>query len=197
MAKIDERELLDKGYIKAKVIIELVGNPKAHIEKTMTLLIKTLKQNKGISIVSEETAPAEDVGDGMFSTFSELQILFKSMQEMSWLAINFAPASIEVLEPGKLTLKERDITNFMNDLLSQVHQMNTKNLETTSMNKGLMRSINALLRNAILLGLGRESMTPESISKRIGVQGKEIEAVLDAMIKEGKLEKEGDKYRRK
>ena len=46
--------------IHARVIIEMMGAPKGHVEKTMQLLLEKLEQDEAIALVGHETAdPAE------------------------------------------------------------------------------------------------------------------------------------------
>jgi hypothetical protein len=198
MKKKELNEYLDKGYLYVNILFEIVGNPKEHIEKAMKMVLDEIRKEKNIIFVKEDVGSAEDVGDGLWSVYAETDLLLDKLEKLSWISFNFLPATIEIKEPGKITLKDKQLNDFVNDLLSQLHQTNIKQVELNSNTQGLLRNINALMRNAILLSLGEgEKKTPDDIGIRIGVQGKDLEPVLEAMIKEGKLEKKGDKYSRK
>ncbi len=193
------KEYVEKGYLYVNVIIEIVGNPKEHIEKAMTTVTDAIKKEKGIEFVKEDRGSAEDAGEGLWGVYSELELLLKDLDNLSWIAFNFMPASIELKEPAKITLKDKQFTDFMGDILSQLHQINMKQVQMDSDKKGLLRNINALIRNSVLLALDSEKVekkTAEGIGEKIGVKGEELKPVLEAMAKEGSITLNGEEYSR-
>ena len=193
------KEYVEKGYLHVNVLFEVVGNPREHVEKALNLVLGTIKKEKGIVFVSDDTGSAEDAGEGLWGIYSEVELLLKDLNKLSWLAFNFIPASIELKSPAKLTVKDKDVTDFMGDMLSQLHQVNMKQVEIKSERDGLIRNINALIRNSVLLScdVAGKPLKADEIGLKVGMKGKDVKPFLDAMIKEGKIVESSGKYSRK
>jgi len=195
MEKSEIKKYLEKGYFYVNIIFEIIGNPKEHINKAIKMVIQRIKDEGAITFVKEEFGEPEETVDGLWGVYCETELLIPDLYTLTSLAFLYSPASIEILEPAKLTLKDKELTDVMGDMLSHLHDLNTKHIELNSMNKALQKNVNALVRNAILLALNKKELTSYEIGKMIGVAGKGIEPVLDAMIKEEKLEKDKSKYK--
>lgn len=189
------KQYLDQGYIHLIVLFEIVGNPKEHVSKAMDQVLESIGKDARIKIVSNDKGTVEDAGEGLWGTYCESELLVKDILSLSWLAFNFLPASIEIKSPSKLTLKDKELTDFMGDLISQLHESNKKLVSTNSINMSMLRNINALMRNAVLISLNQEQKTAAELAKKVGVQTKDIEPLLDAMIKEKTIEKNGTKFK--
>lgn len=189
------KQYLDQGYMQLIVLFEIVGNPKEHIAKAMDEVMKRIETNKNIKVISSEKGEPEDAGEGLWGTYCESEMLVKDLLTLSWLSFNFLPASIEVKAPAKLTIKDKELTDFMGDLVSQLHESNKRVVATNSVNMGMLRNINALMRNAVLISLNQEQKTAAELAKKVGVQTKDIDALLEAMIKEKTIEKSGNKFK--
>jgi hypothetical protein len=194
MDKRKIKEYLDKGYVHINTMFEIIGNPKEHVEKSMKLLLETIKQNKEILITKEEYGKPEETSDGLWGTFCEAEMLVKDRNTIGWIAFNYVPASMEIIAPEKITFKDKEMTDFIGDLLAQLHETNQKQISLNSVNHVMLKNINALMRNAILIAINNNTNSAAEIGKIVGVPGKDIEPVLEAMIKEGRIEKKGSKY---
>ncbi|MBS3108311.1 hypothetical protein J4409_00400 [Candidatus Woesearchaeota archaeon] len=118
---------MGENKILIRTVIEILGSPKEHVEETMKLVINRAKEN--FKLLSEKTYKSEEV-QGMWSTFAELEISFKDMEQLIIFCFEFMPSSIEVIEPVSFNLKCTDISNTLNDLLAKLHRydMVVKNL---------------------------------------------------------------------
>ncbi|MFP4568350.1 MAG: hypothetical protein ACLFN8_05390 [Candidatus Woesearchaeota archaeon] len=184
----------EKGYLHLNVLFEVVGNPKEHVEAMIKKVLEGVRANKDIIVISEDFGEAEDAGDGLFGTFCECELLIKDLNLLSWLAFNFSPASIEIKAPKELIIKDKKMTDFMGDLLSQLHQNNMLAMQSKSESKSLLMNFNALVRNTILIVLKDGARHASDIGKSVGITEKGIVPVLEAMIKEGTVRKDGDKF---
>ena len=95
---MEKDDILDKGGLYTRVIIEIAGSPKEHIEKSMQSLVENIKKKSGLDVKHEDTAEAEE-NEKMWTTFTELEILFKRLDTLLDFIYEFMPASIEVIEP--------------------------------------------------------------------------------------------------
>ncbi|MBN1175932.1 hypothetical protein JXA48_04780 [Candidatus Woesearchaeota archaeon] len=187
------KEYVEKGYIRVSVIFEIVGKPQKHVEETIKAYVANIKTNEEIKVIKEEYEPAEDAGEDLFSTIAEVEMLLENMDKLTWLAINFTPASIEVIEPATITVEQREITHWMNDLLARLHEMGMIQKAVRSQTETLIRNFNSMTRNAILLVL-REGAEIGTVSQKIGMSDEHTQKFLDALLKEKKIKKEGNSF---
>jgi hypothetical protein len=190
------KEFVEEGYIHINVLFEVVGNPKEHVEAMIRKVMEGIKANKDIKVFKEDYEAAEDAGEGLWGTICESEMLIKNVGILSWIAFNFSPASIEIKEPKQITMKDKEMTDFVGELLAQLHQNNMVLIQAKSDSKGLLMNFNALMRNAVLISVQGDEKTADEIGKAIGIDEKGIMPVLDAMIKEKTLAKKDDKYYR-
>lgn len=193
MKKKDIKKAVEEGSLYITVIFEVIGQPQEHVEKTIKSYLETIKTDKELTFIEEEFEPAEEVEEGLFSAVCEAQLLVKNLEKLTWLAMNFSPASIEILEPNKLTVGQKEMTNWLNDLLAKLHEIGMIRKADKSEVEGLIRNFNAMTRNAIILAL-REPATIDTISKQVGMKKEHTEKFLEALIKEKKITKEKNKY---
>lgn len=186
-----------EGYIHINVIYEIVGNPKEYVSKALDTVLDKIKQQKEIIVLSEEKGTTEDAGGGMWGTYCEAEMLVKNLTTLSWLSFNFMPASIEIKAPAKLVIKDKEMTDFMGDLISQLHEANKNIVQANSTNMTMLKNINALLRNLVLVSLKQGDKSAAELGKEAGIQTKDLDPLLEAMVKEKTVEKKGNKYTRK
>ncbi len=118
---------MENTKIKVRTILEILGSPKEHVEETLQFVIGKAKES--FNLLSETTYETEEV-DGLWSTFCELQISFKDLEQLTIFCFDFMPSSVEVLEPISMSLKCTNVANLYNDLLAKLHRydMVVKNL---------------------------------------------------------------------
>lgn len=187
------KKFIDEGYLRVNVIFEIVGKPKEHIEKTIKVYIENIKQDENIHFINEEYEEAEELEEGIFSTVAETEILVSSIEKLNWLCVNFSPASVEILEPDKKTMNQKEIGDWLNDLLSRLHEIGMVQKNLKGQYDVLVKNFNAMTRNAIILSL-KDTNDIDIIAKKIGMQKEHTEKFLEALIKEEKVKKEKNKY---
>lgn len=195
MKEKEIKEYLEKGYIRVSVMFEVLGKPQKYVDDTIKAYIANIKTNKDIEVLSEEFEPAETAGEDLFSAIAEVEMLVENMDKLVWIAINYSPASMEILEPATLTIEQKEISNFMNDLLARLHEIGMIQKSSNSQSQTLIRNFNSMTRNAILLVL-REGAEIKTISQKIGMDDEHTQKFLDALIKEKKIKKEGNSFYR-
>ena len=192
----EKREIKGKiaeGKILTRVIIEIVGKPKEHIEKALNIVIKKIKEEKDIEVIEEKTFNAEKQEE-MFSTFAELGILFNNLQKLVEFCFDFMPSSIEILDPEKLSIKSNGFAGLINDLLAKLHQMNLKLVQNNAEKKALKNNMLNILKNTVMILLNIKSMQLEQISKSSGINEKDLKPLLDSMVKENIINIKEDIY---
>ncbi len=188
------KEKLADGWIRALVTFELVGKPREHIENTLKSYLANIKNDSRIMTIREEFADAIEQDDGFFSAFCEYECVVETMEVMTWLAINFMPASIEILDPEHIKLEGRIIGNWFNDLLAKLHEVSNVLREERGVNAHITQGMNALIKNAIVLALKGGEKTSKQLEKVLGIPAKQLEPFLTHLVDKGGIIQKNNKY---
>ncbi|MBR9693264.1 hypothetical protein GOV07_05055 [Candidatus Woesearchaeota archaeon] len=188
------KEQLSEGWLRVLITFELVGKPREHIEATIKSYLANIKQDKRIKAIKEEFAEAIEMDDGLFSTFCEFETMVENMEVLTWLAVNFMPASIEILSPDKLTLDSRVIVNWVNDLLAKLHEVSNVLREERAVNAHVTKGMNALIKNSILAALKTGELTPADLEKIVGIQAAQLVPFLENLLEKGTIIQKNKKY---
>ena len=139
---VDVGEYLDKGFFHARVIIEVVGAPKEHVDNTLQLFTHKIKQDEERYIITKEDfEEAEKDGEEKFFTgFAELEILMKDFRALFEFCLDYMPSSIEIMEPEAFKFTANDYNVFINELLA-LHNKSTKLPRHKSKPKALPKNV--------------------------------------------------------
>ena len=195
------KDKIDVGYILCRSIIEVAGTPKEHIEKTIKLVVETIKNQKGIILASGDVFKTKEVElkelkekGKLFSTYAELELLFKDVPTLIGYCFDYMPSSLEILEPKDLRFDTNGLAGLLNDLIAKLHSVDMilKNLRAE--NKILNDNASNILRNIIILSLSGKPKNIEVISKDTGIPGQQLKPFMDIMIQNKKVNLEKDVY---
>ena len=115
---------------RARVIIEILGSPKEHVEETIHKVVKKIEdEEKNIKLINGKSYEANEV-KGLWSSFAELELEFNNLYDLIGFSFDYMPSTIEILKPEKIDIDMYDINELLNDLLAKLHNydMVTKNL---------------------------------------------------------------------
>ena len=178
-----------------RTIVNMIGKPKEHLEQIIKDYVQELKKEKGVTVIKEEYAEAEEQETkGMFSIFVELEVEFIDVDKLMWFCFDYMPASIEILSPANFQYNAADFTNYLNELQTKLHKLDMliKNFE--SENKVLKKNGLTLLKNLLIVILKGKSQNIEHISKEAGVPVEQVDKFLKSMIQEGKVKENEGMY---
>ncbi len=192
---MDKKEIqskLNQGYIHTRAIIEVIGKPKDYVQETIENYVQKIKKNKETIVISEDIAKVKPVED-LFSIFAEIEMLAADAKTLVAFCFDYMPASIEILAPEKLVYDTNDFTDFVNDLQARLHAVNMGLQDLKEHNKNLIKNTAVLLRNFVYQALRRPRDLSE-LRKIMGVDEAKLEKIVQGLIKEGKVQRTGDKY---
>lgn len=189
-------KIQEEGYIQAIVMFEVIGNPKEYVKQALNNHLDKLKADKDIEVIRFDVEKPEQQ-DTVWSAFAEVELLVKNLEKFTWICMNFMPSSIEIMAPKELVFKGRELTNWLNDILAQVHEIALISQQVGQQSKQMLKNMNALVRNSILVCIDSNINKGSEIAKKVGIPEKELEPVFEAMIKENTIKKEGKDYSRK
>lgn len=131
---------MEQQKIVARIIIEILGMPKDHVETTMKNIIIKLKNEEKLKLLKETTYETEQIKQ-FYSTFSELEIEVYSIEKLIGIIFDYMPSSIEIFEPQELNVNTTELAGILNDLIAKLHRYDAilKNLhaENMALKKGL------------------------------------------------------------
>jgi len=117
--------------ITAKLIIEVAGFPKEHVEKVMKEVVENIKKDKKVNY--EKINEVKEVKE-MWSTFVDIEIQFNDLQDFTDFCFTYMPSSIDFVEPEEFNLESNEMANLFNDLMGNIHRydMLLKNFKATN-----------------------------------------------------------------
>jgi hypothetical protein len=183
-----------KSVIKTRVIIEMLGAPKEHIQETLEMYVEKIKdQEKDITVHKIEYAEPKEQ-DKLWSVFVELDLDFVSLSAIVWFCFDYMPSSIEIFEPEELYYPRASMTNFLNDLQGRLHTFDMMIKNLSAENKVVKKNGLTLARNLVLVCLEKEARTLQEISKLSGMPETHIQKFVQILVREGRIIEKDGKY---
>ena len=179
-----------------RAVIEVLGKPKEHVESSLQGYVQKLKEDSRYSIIEEEFAEVKKQEEQeLWITFAELEIKTEKAEHILSFCYDYMPSLIEIIEPEEITLRDVDLSSFLNDLQARLHHVDMVAKQVKSENDMLRRNVGHLLKNYVVVLLREGNLTGEQLSKLTGVPKDELEDFLDRLIDEGRIDlKEGIYY---
>ena len=192
MEKEELEEKIENGAIQCRIIIEILGNPKEHVENTIKIVLKKLEEEKDVDLTSYDLHPAKEQDDKMFSSYAETEVLFKNFETLTRITFDYMPSSVEILKPSEFKIPSLEISNFVSDTLSLLHQIDFKLKDTNAKNMLLEKNSNNLLKNLITSALSNGNKSTSQLSKIAGIKPEQLDHFLTAFAQENLIRKKGD-----
>lgn len=183
----------EKQHIRCRTIIEVLGKPKEHVEKTIKDYVEKIKQDSDLIILKTDFAETKQQ-DKLWSTFTELEMVIKGIPKLIGFCFDYMPSSLDIIKPDELTMDNRVIADFLNDLQARLHSMDMVIKQLKNENIFLRRNMNNTLKNIIMVALAQAKLSKEQLSKVAGINQKELEIFLNKMVEERVIKKEDEFY---
>jgi CRP-like cAMP-binding protein len=194
--KKEIQEKIDDGYVYFTAIIEMVGKPQKHIEKTIKEYIENIKKNKKFD-VQESTihdAIAVEDSDSLYSTFAEITVLVQNYSTVYDFVFEYMPASIEIMEPEVLEMKAADATGLVNDFIAKFHQIDMTAKQLQQKYNILAQNLGKMIENSIFISIRAGGVKKEEISQLTGIAPEQLEKILTDLVAKKKLIKTKEEY---
>lgn len=196
MANIKEK--LNQGHVHSRVIVEVVGKPKEHVEEAIKDYVEKLKKNPDFEVINHNISEASEIKDeknpGLWGTFVEIEMITESLSNMVGFCFDYMPSSVEILSPQEMKIKYNQAAGMLNDMQGKLHQIDMFAKKINNENNFLKMNTQALMRNFISILLFNSRRSAAEIAGAMGMEKKDIEQFLDIMIKENRVIKEGERY---
>jgi hypothetical protein len=180
--------------LNCRVIIEMLGAPKEHIEETIRAYVEQMKKEyKTVKVLREEYADARKK-DKLYSTFAELDLEVKGAENLINFCFDYMPSSVEIFEPDILTYDSHDFTDFLNDLQAKLHKIDMALKNISAENQIMKKNTTALMRNLIKLILKSGPMKMEDIAKEAGIKPEAADKALVLMLQDKTVKFSDNQY---
>ncbi|MEK6915827.1 MAG: hypothetical protein AABW89_04780 [Nanoarchaeota archaeon] len=109
--------------LKSKFILEILGRPAEHLEKSLSELVDKMGSDKGLSIIHKEIHKPKKVekADNLWTTFADIDLSFESLPIFFNAIMTYLPAHIEVYEPDLFKINAFELNEFANFVVSRLH----------------------------------------------------------------------------
>ncbi|MFA5258516.1 MAG: hypothetical protein WC979_04255 [Candidatus Pacearchaeota archaeon] len=162
---------METDKIRALFIYEVLGRPPEHIKAALEDFIDKLNSQKGIKVESKkihEPTPCEDEhAKDLFTTFAEVELLIDNLNLLFSVVYNTLPASVEIIGPSEMNLKNFDLSSIITDLTLKLHKYDEV-AKTISIEKvGLINVVKELQKEVERLKVGK---IPEQITFKENIE---------------------------
>lgn len=182
------------SLIRARIIIEVLGKPKEHVEEAIKGYLNKIRQDDNVMVVKDNTSDSVEK-EGFWLVFAEIEIVVKGLQKLIAFCFEYMPSSLEIIKPTSFTTTNNELAGFFNDLQARLHNVDMIVKQLKSENSFVKRNMRVLLQNTTTILLKAGSLSLEQMSMLTGVSKNELDTFLNSLIKENKIKKEGNSYK--
>jgi len=111
--------------VVSRVIVEIIGAPKEHVDSVVEQVVDSLKDRDGVKLLTSKTFEPAETENKLWSGFCEMEIQTSTISKLMDFCFDFMPSSVEILHPTETEMKAMDVQNLMNDMLGRLHHYNT------------------------------------------------------------------------
>jgi hypothetical protein len=185
---------MNRERINCRVIIEMLGAPKEHIEETIRSYVKQLKEEyKTVKVLREHFAEATKK-DKLYSTFAELDLEVEGAGNLINFCFDYMPSSVEIFEPDELAYDSRDFTLFLNDLQGKLHRIDMALKNLSAENQILKKNNMIVVRNMIKMILKSGPSKVDDIAATAGLKKEAADKVLVTMLQDKTVKYANEMY---
>jgi hypothetical protein len=123
------KKRLQDGWIKVRMDIEVLAVTKEAAESSLHKHIELMKKENDFIIYRERfedaekaKAPLPNVKEA-YSQVVETEAIARRFDTLAYLILNYAPSSVEILEPSKIQMDMGEAQGLLNSLAELVHSL--------------------------------------------------------------------------
>ncbi len=130
MKKIDSVEIkkkLNDGWIKAWMAIEVLAITEDAAESSLRKHVDAMSKEDNLILYKRDFKETQKVpnpfkkGSDAYSKVVEVELLSRRFEQLAYLVMNYAPSSIEIMEPAEMNLKLSEAQTLLNTISELVH----------------------------------------------------------------------------
>jgi hypothetical protein len=180
-----------EGRMLLRIIIEVLGAPAEHVEETLRLLLSKMKEKPDFKVKTGRVYKAKPAGE-LFTSFAEVELYISGISDLPELCFEFMPSSIEILEPAEIHENPKAVSDFLNDLMGRMHEVDMRLKNAIAQNSILNRNLSTMMINLVTQVLKESDKDIDSLSANVGIEKEGLQGLMDSFVSQGIfLEKEG------
>ncbi len=123
-----EKEYMMSGGIRSWMMIEVLAVTEKAAREALENHLKLMEKEKGVLISKKELKEPVEVENPLrnipkgYSHIAELEAVTKNYETLANIVMNYAPSSIEILEPETLKLGAGEAQGILNSLAEMLHK---------------------------------------------------------------------------
>ncbi len=125
------RKKMKDGWIKAWLAVEVVAVTAEAAEASLRRHIERMDKDAPSIIYKQEYKEPQQVshpfkkGGHAYSMVVEVELVARRFEDLLFIVLNYAPSSIEILEPGEIKLKLGEAQGMLNTISELIHKFAT------------------------------------------------------------------------
>jgi hypothetical protein len=125
MDKVKDR--LKDGWIKAWAAIEVLAVTEEAAETSLRKHVEKMENEDNVMIYrrdfknTEKTQNPFNKGQDAYSKVVELEFIARRFEHLAYLIMNYAPSSVEILEPGEIRIDMGEAQAVLNTIAELIH----------------------------------------------------------------------------
>lgn len=139
---------MSEKEIRARMSVELIGTPAELLPKMLEKMMVKFKEREGVKVLREEFLEPKPVGEKIYSSFVDVECNVNNIETLLGLVIDFAPSSIEIVEPEEVIMNTNEFQAIVNDLVAELRRVDTQMKQISMQNFALNQRIKALTDKA-------------------------------------------------
>jgi len=110
--------------VRSVMIVEMAGKPASLVKEKLTEHIGILEKVKDVTVHSIKVSEPRLIENspGIYTCFTEADFEIPSFSRLTETMFDFMPSSIEVIEPGKVTMDSNEASAMLNNLSGRLHR---------------------------------------------------------------------------
>lgn len=175
--KVDIREKLSEGYVRAVLIVEILGRPPEHVGAALKKILGLMQKDKNMILLNKKIYKPKKVKESrdMFTAFMEIEVLANGLKKLFEVCFDYMPSSVEVVEPTNLKFNLAQVNAIINDLASRLHKYDEVAKRFNIEKQILQGKLNDVLRGQPIInveetktGIGKVEAEPTEEAKKVG-----------------------------
>lgn len=184
----------EDGWIECNVTMQMIGKPKDYLVESMNKIIDGIKSEEKKYAIFETQFFDGDNKENFFTYFCEIKMLFSKPLDIIDFSFDYMPSTIELVDPPNISFSSADFSSFINEMLIKNHDLNMLTKTLSEQGKRLFATQDALLKNITFQSIIYGEKSISKIARNAGVDEKFMENLLNKMVEENTLVKNGDEY---
>jgi ribosome-interacting GTPase 1 len=122
------RKRMKEGWIKTSMMVEAMAISKDAVESALKKHVERMEKEKCLLVyrkefqeTSEVEKPLPNIPKG-FSQVVEIEALAENFDRLVYVVLNYAPSSIEILEPKRVDIDIGQAQGILNTIAIMIHR---------------------------------------------------------------------------